>query len=74
MGVSSIKQTINSLEHHRFEHSRDPEYLADPESQIKLRDDPYIKAIEQAAQTGEAKRQEASQEMKAKGMVSGELY
>ncbi|PPR02565.1 hypothetical protein CVT24_001939 [Panaeolus cyanescens] len=70
VGVSSIKQTISSLEQYRFRHCRDPEYQAEPASQIKLRDDPYIQDIERSAQLNEAKRQEATQEMKAKGLVS----
>ncbi|PPR06585.1 hypothetical protein CVT24_001766 [Panaeolus cyanescens] len=70
VGVSSIKQTINSLESYRLEHSQDPEYLADPESQIKLRNNVYIQNIEKSAQLSEAKRQEESQEMKSKGIVS----
>ncbi|PPR03299.1 hypothetical protein CVT24_012607 [Panaeolus cyanescens] len=70
VGKSSIKQTINSLEYYRFKRSRFPEYLAVPESQVKLRADPRICAIERSSQTGEAKRQEISQEMKAKGVSS----
>ncbi|PPQ81847.1 hypothetical protein CVT24_008666 [Panaeolus cyanescens] len=66
VGKSSIKQTINSLEYYRFKRSRLPEYLAVPESQTKLREDPRICTIERSSQTSEAKRQETSQEMKAK--------
>ncbi|KAF9053265.1 hypothetical protein BJ165DRAFT_1400584 [Panaeolus papilionaceus] len=67
---NKLKQMINSLENYCLEHSHNPEYLTEPESQKKLRDDIRICNIEQSSQLGEAKCQEESQEMKVEGIVS----
>ncbi|KAJ3492579.1 hypothetical protein NLJ89_g11203 [Agrocybe chaxingu] len=71
VGSSSVKQTINALEHYRHHHQRDPAYKGCPESHTRLRDHPDITQIERAARASEPERQADSQEMKAKGQMSG---
>ncbi|PPQ81245.1 hypothetical protein CVT24_009532 [Panaeolus cyanescens] len=70
VGASSIRQTINALERHRFRHQSDPEYQAVPESQIPLRQNFTIHELERLARAREPKRLKTTQELKASGVAS----
>ncbi|KAF8057163.1 hypothetical protein FPV67DRAFT_576935 [Lyophyllum atratum] len=68
VGLSSIKQAVNALESYRVNHcTMEPKYLADPQSQVPLRNDIRIRTYESSVQAKEPQRLAQAQELKALG-------
>jgi hypothetical protein len=72
VGLSHIKQVINTLEHWRFTNQQC--YKDDPDTQRPLRDDEQISAFESAAAHDEPKRVQMAQVLKATGTSSGKSF
>lgn len=70
-GVSTVKQTINTLEYFRSHLQHEDRYKQCPESHIPLRDDIRIRQYESAAAATEPGRELHLQALKAKGIQSG---
>jgi hypothetical protein len=71
VGHQHVSQTITALEYMRFHNQHEPEYKADPESQIKLRSDTRIVSFEKAAGANEPQRITDSSMRKSVGIIAG---